>query len=217
MLSTTSHRCSRFHSVRELSGHVLEGVPGAVHRAEVQVANALEVVDLVLVEAAFPEPAAEIVQRRACPLAVEAPAAGKRPVGQVQRPRAARERGRDAAGPYRQPQRLLVLALAQQYLRRVRDIREVPQVARTHDPFPGEIEGVAILRFLRQAQGGAAELRHRVAHGHTQAVRQQIGRAHLVHRLLVHVPTARVSELLGLQQDVLCRGRRREQSEAGEQ
>ncbi len=50
-------------------------------------------------------------------------------------------------------------------------------------------------------------------------MRQQIGRAHLVHRLLVDIPTARVSELLGLQQDVLCRDRRRrrEHREAGEQ
>ena len=51
------------------------------------------------------------------------------------------------------------------------------------------------------AGGGKLHGGLRVAHRLAQPVRQQIGRAHLVHELLVHHPAAEVGELLGFEQD----------------
>ena len=48
--------------------------------------------------------------------------------------------------------------------------------------------------------------RHGVRHGFAHAVRDEVGRTHLVHELLVHGPPALVAETLGLDQDAAPEG-----------
>ena len=48
--------------------------------------------------------------------------------------------------------------------------------------------------------------RHGIRHGFAHAVRDEIGRTHLVHELLVHGPPALVAEALGLDQDAAPEG-----------
>ena len=64
---------------------VLQRVPGAEHGAEVVVADGFRLADGVLIEAAFPKPLAQPVEL-----------GGKRSLGEVQSPRASRERSRAA-------------------------------------------------------------------------------------------------------------------------
>ena len=50
--------------VRIKTVHIFQGVPCAVHRTQVEIADLLEVVDRVFVESTLPEPAAEAGVRR---------------------------------------------------------------------------------------------------------------------------------------------------------
>ena len=72
--------------------HVLERVPCAVHRAEILVAYAFDVVDHVHVESGFPEPSAEVGERVFGPLAIQVLASWKWFVREVEGPWAAGKR-----------------------------------------------------------------------------------------------------------------------------
>ena len=104
---------------------VLDGVPGAVHGAEVLIADALHVLDGVAIEAVLPEPVAQADGRSArLRLLRAARASGEGALGEVHGPRAAGERRLLAGRGELAGERVLVLAEA----------LDVPQVARAHVP-----------------------------------------------------------------------------------
>ena len=59
--------------------------------------------------------------------------------------------------------------------------------------------------------------RHRILHRHAEAVRQQIGRTHLFHGLLVQIPAAQIRKLLGFEKNILAAGAGAEQRAAAGQ
>ena len=59
--------------------HVLQGIPGSIHRAQIQIPDLLHVSDGIFVKTALPKPASQILQRiLGTPLAFEMVATGKR-------------------------------------------------------------------------------------------------------------------------------------------
>ena len=119
--------------------HVLQRIPRAVHRPEVQVADALDVVRGVFVEPALPEPAAQIAERRMNPFPVALITAWKGLVAEIHGPWAGRKRSRNGPCLNRRSERLFVFALALEHLIRIRRVQEIPEVTRAHQPVLGPL------------------------------------------------------------------------------
>ncbi len=116
---------------------VLQGVPGAVHGAEIEVADTFDIANGVLIEATFPEPAAEVAEGATRPLAAVVLAAWEGFIGEVDGPGASWEGGLGEAGLDGEGEGVLVFAFAEEDLGGVGGVEKVPEVAGAHLGFLG--------------------------------------------------------------------------------